>query len=98
IGSQSRAISELPSFGARQIDGRIWIGETCLRNPNGASLSVARSEPVNQLGCPRGSAFVFVQRCMRIFHQTLARLAVAEKLANSALERLGIVNLHCGVI
>jgi hypothetical protein len=53
---------------------------------------------VNQLGCPRGSAFVFVQSCIRIFHETLARLAVAEKLANGTFERVGIVNLHCGVI
>ena len=70
----------------------------CRRNPNGASLLVSRSELVNQLGCPRGSAFVFVQRSMCIFHETLARLAVAEKLANGTLERVGIVNLHCGVI
>ena len=75
-----------------------WSNLDCRRNPDGASLSVSRSELVNQLDCPRGSAFVFVQRCMRIFHETLARLAVAEKLANGTLERVGIVNLHCGVI
>jgi hypothetical protein len=76
-----------------------WLPNlSCRRNPNGASLLVSRSEIVNQLGCPRGSAFVFVQRCMRIFHETLAQLAVAKKLANGTLERVGIVNLHCGVI
>ena len=65
---------------------------------SGASVSVSRSQPVNQLGCPRGSAFVFAQHSMCIVDETLARLVVAEKLANSALERLGIVNLRCGVI
>ena len=63
-----------------------------------ASVSVSRSQPVNQLGCPRSSAFVFGQHSMCIVDETLARLVVAEKLANSALERLGIVNLRCGVI
>ena len=62
------------------------------------STSVSRFETVNQRGCARGSAFVFAQRCMRIWHETLARLAVAEKLGNSALERVGIVNLDRGVI
>ena len=75
-----------------------WTGRRCRRNPNDASLSVSRSELVNQLGCPRGSAFVFVQRCMRIFHETLARLAVAEKLANGTLERVGVGNLNCTVV
>ena len=65
---------------------------------SGASVSVSRSQPVNQLGCPRGSAFVFAQHSMCIVDETLARLVVAEKLANGALERLGIVNLRCGVI
>jgi len=60
--------------------------------------SMFRSETVNQLGCARGSPFVFAQCCMRICHETLTRLAVAKKLGNSTLERVGIINLHCGVI
>jgi hypothetical protein len=64
----------------------------------GAPLSMSESELVNQLGCSCSSALVFVQHCMRISHEALARLAVAEKLANGTLERVGIVNLHCGVV
>ena len=60
--------------------------------------SMFRSETVNQLGCACSSPLVFAQRRMRICHETLTRLAVAKKLGNSTLERVGIVNLHCGVI
>jgi hypothetical protein len=35
---------------------------------------------------------------MCVSHEALARVAVAEKFANRTLERVGIVNLHRGVI
>jgi hypothetical protein len=35
---------------------------------------------------------------MRVFHETLARFAIAEKFANGTLERVGIANLHGGII
>jgi hypothetical protein len=53
---------------------------------------------VNQHGCPRGSAFVFTQRSIRVLRETLASLAVGEKLGNSALERVGIADLDRTVI
>jgi len=61
-------------------------------------VSFFRIVLVNQLGCPRGRALVLAQSSVCVLHQTLTRPAVAEKLGNSALERVGIANLHCGVV
>src|SRR5262249_60931180 len=93
-------ISELRPIHARRIGSSIWSALTCprfesdcCRAPNRRSFSVSRSQLVNQRGRPRGSALVFAQRSMRVVHKTLARLAIAQKIGNGALERVGIADL-----
>ena len=62
------------------------------------SLLASRSEPVNQRGCPRGRALMLAQSSVCVLHETLARLAVAQKIANSALELVGVADLDHTVI
>ena len=84
-------------FRSARIYPRFESGPAVAGSPRSKSTQpkILGSKLVNQRGCARGCALMLGQRCVGVLHKTLAGIAVAKQLGNSALERIGIGNLDC---